>query len=165
MSYKSENSYTQRPESVTISLLQNEKKADLSQIDPNQDLKIKWSNFTVGSKDPNQIIDDMIYVILGDCMGNEIDHSGHALSDPNALTFDKKEFVIKKDILLPGEPFQLEVEHSNMETSIHQNIEIIVTSATTTFLDFKTSGKSQRKLSCPKNPLAMDGGQTDRVKK
>ena len=165
VSFKSENSYTQRPESVTISLLQNEKKADLSQIDPNQDLKIKWSNFTVGSKDPNQIIDDMIYVILGDCMGNEIDHSGHALSDPNALTFDKKEFVIKKDILLPGEPFQLEVEHSNMETSIHQNIEIIVTSATTTFLDFKTSGKSQRKLSCPKNPLAMDGGQTDRVKK
>ena len=165
VSFKSESSYTQRPESVTISLFQNEKKVDLTQIDPNQDLKIKWSNFTVGSKDPNQIIDDMIYVILGDCMGNEIDHSGHALSDPNALTFDKKEFVIKKDILLPGEPFQLEVEHSNMETSIHQNIEIIVTSATTTFLDFKTSGKSQRKLSCPKNPLAMDGGQTDRVKK
>ena len=165
VSFKSESSYTQRPESVRISLLQNEKKVDLTQIDPDQDLKIKWSNFTVGSKDPNQIIDDMIYVILGDCMGNEIDHSGHALSDPNALTFDKKEFVIKKDVLLPGEPFQLEVEHSNMETSIHQNIEIIVTSATTTFLDFKTSGKSLRKMSCPKNPLAMDGGQTDRVRK
>ena len=165
VSFKSESSYTQRPESVRISLLQNEKKVDLTQIDPDQDLKIKWSNFTVGSKDPNQIIDDMIYVILGDCMGNEIDHSGHALSDPNALTFDKKEFVIKKDVLLPGESFQLEVEHSNMETSIHQNIEIIVTSATTTFLDFKTSGKSPRKMSCPKNPLAMDGGQTDRVRK
>ena len=165
VSFKSESSYTQRPESVRISLLQNEKKVDLTQIDPDQDLKIKWSNFTVGSKDPNQIIDDMIYVILGDCMGNEIDHSGHALSDPNALTFDKKEFVIKKDVLLPGEPFQLEVEHSNMETSIHQNIEIIVTSATTTFLDFKTSGKSQRTLSCPENPLAMDGGQTDRIRK
>ena len=66
---------------------------------------------------------------------------------------------------MPGEPFQLEVEHSNMETSILHNIEIIVTSATTTFLDFKTSGKSKRKLSCPENPLAMDGGQTDRVKK
>ena len=164
VSFKSESSYTQRPESVRISLLQNEKKVDLTQIDPNQDLKVKWSNFTVGSKDPNQIIDDMIYVILGDCMGNEIDHSGHALSDPNALTFDKKQFVIKKDLLFPGEPFQLEVEHSNMETSIHKNIEIIVTSATTTFLDFKTSGESQRKLSCPKNPLAMDGGQTDRVR-
>ena len=165
VSFKSESSHTQRPESVRISLLQNEKKVDLTQIDPNEDLKIKWSNFTVGSKDPNQIIDDMIYVILGDCMGNEIDHSGHALSDPNALTFDKKQFVIKKDLLFPGEPFQLEVEHSNMETSIHKNIEIIVTSATTTFLDFKTSGESQRKLSCPKNPLAMDGGQTDRVRK
>ena len=164
VSFKSESSHTQRPETVRISLLQNEKKVDLTQIDPNEDLKIKWSNFTVGSKDPNQIIDDMIYVILGDCMGNEIDHSGHAISDPNALTFDKKQFVIKKDLLFPGEPFQLEVEHSNMETSFHKNIEIIVTSATTTFLDFKTSGESQRKLSCPKNPLAMDGGQTDRVR-
>jgi len=164
VSFKSKSSHTQRPETVRISLLQNEKKVDLTQIDPNKDLKIKWSNFTVGSKDPNQIIDDMIYVILGDCMGNEIDHSGHAISDPNALTFDKKQFVIKKDLLFPGEPFQLEVEHSNMETSIHKNIEIIVTSATTTFLDFKTSGESQRKLSCPKNPLAMDGGQTDRVR-
>ena len=50
-----------------------------------------------------------------------------------------------------------------METAINSNIEIIITKAATSFLDFRTQGEDQN--SCPELPFAMDGGQTDRVKK
>ena len=134
-------------------------------LNSDQDLKVTWSDFIKGAVDPNNIIDDMIYVILGNCHGEEIEHSGHAISNKDALTFDKREFVISSDKLESGKIYQLEVEHSNMETDSYRNIEIIVTYAATTFLDFKTKGDNSELLGCPVNPYAMDGGQTDRIKK
>ena len=153
------------PEPIEITLYQQGDEVDVSAINSDQDLKVTWSNFTKGAVDPSNIIDDMIYVILGNCHGEEIEHSGHAISNKDALTFDKREFVISSDKLDSGEIYQLEVEHSNMETDSYRNIEIIVTYAATTFLDFKTKGDSSELLECPVNPYAMDGGQTDRIKK
>jgi hypothetical protein len=95
-------------------------------------------------------------------MGSEIVHSGHAISDTHALTFEADNFVIPARNLRPGQPFQLEVEHSNMDTDVQQDIEVIVTYAATTFLDFRTTGIDESDLSCPDVPYAMDGGQTDR---
>ena len=62
----------------------------------------------------------------------------------------------------PGQSFQLEVEHSNMDTDIQFNIEVIVTYAATTFLDIKTIGDRNQEVACPDIPYRMDGGQTDR---
>jgi hypothetical protein len=153
------------PEPILITLYQQGNEVDINAINSDQDLKVTWSDFIKGAVDPNNIIDDMIYVILGNCHGEEIEHSGHAISNKDALTFDKQEFVISSDKLESGEIYQLEVEHSNMETDSYRNIEIIVTYAATTFLDFKTKGDSSELLECPVNPYAMDGGQTDRIKK
>ena len=50
-----------------------------------------------------------------------------------------------------------------METEINSNIEIIVTKAATSFLDIRTQCENMN--ACPELPFAMDGGQTDRVKK
>ena len=162
VSFSGGPNHKNNPGPIKINLHQDGRTADINAIDPNQDLKVTWSSFDKGSQDPNGIIDDMIYVILGNCMGDEIAHSGHAISDLHALTFDKTEFVIDSTILSSGEAYQLEVEHSNMETDIDRNIEIIVTYAATSFLDFKTEGYSDKNKECPAKPYAMDGGQTDR---
>jgi len=153
------------PGPIEIALYQQSNEVDISAINSDQDLKVTWSNFIKGAADPNNIIDDMIYVILGNCHGEEIEHSGHAISNESALTYDKQEFVIPREKLTAGQVYQLEVEHSNMETDIYKNIEIIVTYAATTFLDFRTKGKNPEFQECPEYPYAMDGGQTDRIKR
>ena len=163
VSFSDQSKKSNNPNPIKINLSQNGEEVNINAVNSSNDLKVSWTEFTIGSNDPNEIIDDMIYVILGDCMGNEIAHSGHAISDPEALTFDKTEFIIKSTVLSPGSPYQLEVEHSNMETAINSNIEIIVTKAATSFLDFRTQGENMN--ACPELPFAMDGGQTDRVKK
>ena len=152
------------PGPIRLTLHQGGKLADPQAISPDLDLIVKWSDFEKGSEDPRGIAEDMIYVIMGNCQGNETVHSGHAISDAHALTYVADEFVVPADDLLPGQPFQLEVEHSNMDTDVQQGIEVIVTYAATTFLDFRTTGEDTLELFCPDVPYAMDGGQTDRPK-
>jgi len=152
------------PGPIRLTLHQGGKLADPQAISPDLDLIVEWSDFEKGSDDPRGIAEDMIYVIMGNCQGNETVHSGHAISDAHALTYEADEFVVPADHLLPGQPFQLEVEHSNMDTDVQQGIEVIVTYAATTFLDFRTTGEDTLELFCPDVPYAMDGGQTDRPK-
>ena len=150
------------PGPIRLTLTQNGAIADPERIDPHADLEVSWTPFDKGGPDPRGIAEDMIYVIVGDCLGNEIVHSGHAISDAHALTHEATSFTIDADNLAPGEPFQLEVEHSNMDTDVQQQIEVIVTYAATTFLDISTTGASTGRHACPSEPWAMDGGQTDR---
>jgi len=150
------------PGPIKVTLFQNGEIANPQRIDSNTDLVVRWSPFSKGAADPRGIAEDMIYVIMGDCMGNETVHSGHAISDAHALTYVADQFIVSADHLFPGQPFQLEVEHSNMDTDVQQNIEVIVTYAATTFLDIRTIGDDGQNRSCPAHPFAMDGGQTDR---
>ena len=160
--FRRDKGESRNPGPIEVRLYQSGRKVVPQNIDPDQDLVVRWSDFSKGAADPKGIIDDMIYVIFGDCMGNEINHSGHALSNPNALTYAASEYSIPSAILSAGRPYQLEVEHSNMDTDVWNNIEIIVTYAATTFLDIRTSGQDQNDDTCPAMPYAMDGGQTDR---
>jgi len=153
------------PGPIHLTLYQDRHVVSPSLIDPGLDLTVRWSPFEKGSSDSRGIIDDLIYVMMGDCMGNETVHSGHALSDKHALTYIAEEFVIPASKLIPGQPFQLEIEHSNMETDVWHDIEIIVTYAATSFLDIRTTGSNAQNLACPDVPYAMDGGQTDRDRK
>ncbi len=152
------------PGPIKVSLFQNEREAHPAAIDPYADLTVTWSPFTKGAADPNGIIDDMIYVMMGDCMGEETVHSGHAISNPDALTYRANRFVVPAEKLFPGQPFQLEIEHSNMDTGAWNDIEQIVTYAATTFLDIRTTGEDEMARGCPETPYPMDGGQTDRVR-
>jgi len=153
------------PGPITIFLHQDGKIADPNAINPDFDLVVSWSKFEKGAADPKGLIDDMIYVIMGNCLGEKIVHSGPAFNDGPNLTFREKEFIIPKENLFPGQPYQLEVEHSEMDTDEFKNIEIIVTYAASSFLDIKTTGINTQNPNCPAVPYAMDGGQTDRVKK
>lgn len=151
------------PGPITLSLYQGGNPADPAAINPDQDITVRWSPFEKGASDPNGIIDDMIYAMFGNCMGVETVHSGHAF-DPGSLIYVESEFIIPASALHPGQPFMLEVEHSNMETDIYQDIEIIVTYAASTFLDLQTTGENTENPACPVVPLAFDGGATDRIR-
>lgn len=153
------------PGPIEVSLFQSGTGVDPLAVDPDKDLTVRWTPFDKGSADPNGIIDDMIYVMMGDCMGNETVHSGHAISNPDALTFRAKEITIPESRLFAGQPFQLEIEHSNMDTGQWNGIEQIITYAATTFLDIRTTGEDLQNLGCPEQPYAMDGGQTDRIQR
>jgi hypothetical protein len=72
--------------------------------------------------------------------------------------------VISKESLDPGQPYQVEVEHSEMDTGEYKEIETIVTYAASSFLDIRTTGINSQRHDCPDVPYAMDGGQTDRIK-
>jgi len=161
--FKRKNNTSLNPGPIRLSLYQGNNIVDPNKIDPDQDITVKWSPFQKGSHDPNNIIDDMIYVMFGNCMGKEIVHSGHAF-DTKSLTYIENEFTIPESLLNAGQPFMLEVEHSNMETDVYKNIEIIVTYAASTFLDLRTIGLNKENQSCPYIPLAFDGGATDRIK-
>jgi len=163
--FERDHGETRNPGPIEVFLYQGGVRADPAAVDPDLDLIVRWSPFDKGAADPNGTIDDMIYVIVGDCQGNEIEHSGHAISNPNALTFAASEFTISAATLKAGQPFQIEVEHSNMDTDVWNNIEIIVTYAATTFLDVNTTGVDAQSRGCPLAPYAMDGGQTDRQRK
>ena len=151
------------PSPISIHLSQDSLTANPEAIDPNKDLVVTWSSFEYGAADPNGIIDDMIYVILGNCSGEKIVHSGPAFSEAS-LTFRATEFTITKESLHPGQPFQLEVEFSEMDTDRQADGISIVTYAASTFLDIRTTGENAQDVVCPTHPYAMDGGQTDREK-
>lgn len=140
------------PGPIRLELLQDGKRVNPQTIDPDTDMTIVWTPFEKGTRDPRGIAEDMIYVMMGDCMGTETAHSGHAISDAHALTYEADRFTVNADKLFPGQPFQLEVEHSNMDTDVQQGIEVIVTYAATTFLDIHTTGAGSRARSCPEVP-------------
>ena len=153
------------PGPIRIFLQQDGETADPTAINPDLDLVVSWSKFEKGAADPKGLIDDMIYVIMGNCWGEKIVHSGPAFNDGPNLTFRETEFTIPKENFQPGLPYQVEVEHSEMDTDEHQGIEIIVTYAASSFLDIKTTGINTQIPDAPVVPYAMDGGQTDREKK
>lgn len=161
----SSNGMTSRhPGPVELTLYQDDELADPDAIDPDRDLRIVWSEFTNGASDGDGIIDDMIYAMMADCLGQETVHSGHAF-EPRSLTYEEAELLVPKEKLHAGQVFQIEVEFSEMDTGRYQEIPTIVTHAASTFLDIRTTGLNTQGKQCPALPYAMDGGQTDRKRR
>jgi hypothetical protein len=151
------------PDPIRMTLHQRGEVADPNAIDPDEDLLVTWTEFEHGGPDPNGVIDDLIFVIMGNCLGVKTVHSGHAFGN-SFLTYAAKEFTIPKESLHGGQSFQVEIEFSEMDTDRWRNLTSIITYAASTFLDIRTTGTNAEDVICPAQPLAMDGGQTDRKK-
>lgn len=160
----SQGQRSRHPGPIELTLYQNGNVVDPNAVDPDHDLRVVWSEFRNGAADPDGIIDDMIYAMVANCLGEEIVHSGHAF-EPQSLTYVEKELRVPKEKLHAGQVFQIEVEFSEMDTGRYRKIPTIVTHAASTFLDIKTSGANIEGTVCPALPYAMDGGQTDRERR
>mgnify|MGYP006438806691 CR=1 FL=1 len=155
------------PDPVSVYLSQDGKKVNPANVNSDLDLTVTWSPFESGNTDPNGIVDDLMFVVTGNCHGKKIDHSGGPFGSGEYLTFASTNYVIPASKLQPGERFQIFVEQAEMDSSEYRGIPEIATYAATTFMDIETSGeKNNSRKACPKVMPAMDGGQTDRpVKK
>ncbi len=149
------------PRAPLITLSQNGAAVSPGSIDPTQDLRVSWSAFQAGSADPLAIMDDLLFVIMGDCNGERRAHSGRPFENTPYLTYRDTHFDISADILLPDNAYQLSVEHAVLDTAREHGVTAFATFATTTFLDIKTTGTAAPGSACPRINKPFDAGQTD----
>lgn len=153
---------TRIPVPPIISLSQDGEDVTDGMIDPEQDLVISWTPFNEGGPDENGFVDDLIFAVVGNCKGEKISHSGVPFGGGAHLTYADSDVTIGKDLLHPSEVYQVSVEHAVMDTNYVGNVPTIATYASTSFLDFNTSGENIGRLDCTPMPMQMDKGQTDR---
>jgi hypothetical protein len=149
------------PEPPRISLSQEGTAASPLAIDPAKDVIITWSEFGGARSDPNGILDDLVFVVVGNCRAERVVHSGRPFEATPFLTYRTKDYTIPGGTLSPGEEHQMFVEHASVDASEEDGIVGLVTYASTTFLDFRTTG-APTGPSCPEVMPPFDGGQTDR---
>ena len=149
------------PAAPQIKLSQNGNTVLPGKINPALDLQVTWSEFSAGSADPLGIMDDLLFVIMGDCDGVRRAHSGRPFENKPYLTYADKEFTIGADTLLPDNIYQLQVEHAVLDTTIEHGVPAFATFATTTFLDIRTTGTAAPGKACRRIRKAFDAGQTE----
>jgi len=153
---------TRIPASPIIKISQNGTVVSAAKVDPEHDLVISWTAFTEGGPDENGFVDDLIFAVMANCKGEKISHSGVPFGGEAHLTYADHNVTISRDLLSAGEVFQISVEHAVMDTNYVGNVPTIATYASTSFLDFNTSGENVGGLDCTALPVQMDKGQTDR---
>jgi hypothetical protein len=103
----------------------------------------------------------LLFVVVGNCHGEKIVHSGRPFEGTAYLTYKTTRYVVSSEKLSVGEPHQLFLEHARVDTSEEDGVVGLVTYASTTFLDFQATGAASGKP-CPPSMPKMDQGQTDR---
>jgi len=149
------------PEPPRITLLQEGKTASPQSIDPAKEVTVTWSDFEGARSDPNGILDDLVFVVVGNCRAERVVHSGRPFEETPFVTYRTNEYTIPGGKLSPGEAHQMFVEHASVDASEKDGIVALVTYASTTFLDLQTLG-SPAGPPCPVVMPPFDGGQTDR---
>ena len=131
------------PEPVTISLAQGGHNVAPSRVDPDNELTVRWSEFVQGRADPHGVVDDLIFVILTDCHGDIVSHSGRPFAGAPFLTYEAESYPVPKGSLAPGLPYTVVVEHASVVNSDRgQGVPVFASYATVTYLEFHTSGKA-----------------------
>jgi len=154
-------SVTDLPSPPVIQLSQGGAAANPQAVRAGEDLKISWTPFSTGRADPNGIVDDLIFVMLEDCRGNRVYHSGRPLETPNPLvepgkpsaswlTYAATQTTVSGAGLIPGMSYRLEVEIAKlMDTDRRDGVVGMSTYAATTHLNIQTAGEV-KPGACPK---------------
>jgi len=153
-------SVTDLPSPPAIQLAQGGAAVDPQTVRAGEDLRISWTPFASGRADPNGIVDDLIFVMLEDCRGNRVYHSGRPLQTPNPLVepdkpsatwlnYSATAITVPGAGLIPGMSYRLEVEIAKlMDTDQRQGVVGMSTYAATTHLDLQTAGEVKPET-CP----------------
>lgn len=132
------------PPSPVVSLYQNDKEISPDTVDPSKNLVVSWSDWPEGAADPNNILDDLIFVAAHHCNRDYAIHSGRPFEGTDFLTYKAKEFRIKSDELEPGRKYTMFVEFADLvDTNRVGAIEGLATYTNQTYIDFYTTGESQ----------------------
>ncbi len=169
MSLGSAGTVTDLPPPPAIQLVQGGAAVSPEAVRAGEDLQVSWTPFTSGRADPNGIADDLIFVMMEDCQGNRVYHSGRPLLTPNPLvdpdqpsatwlTYTATEITVAGAQLIPGMSYRLEVELAKlMDTDRRDGVVGMTTFAATTHLDVKTAGEVTPGT-CPEPGEVLPGG-------
>jgi hypothetical protein len=153
---------TDIPAPIEVSFWQGDERSDPTAIDPFQALTVRWSSYSNGAADPRGIVDDMVFLVVADCQGERIFHTGLPFQG-EYTTYRTTEMEIGTGVLQPGQPYSAFVEFPHVvDSQIEAGIPGFTSYATATYLDFFTSGPRADEA-CPDAPPPMDTGQTDRM--
>lgn len=153
---------TDIPDPVTITFHQDGDKIPSTAIDPSKQLTIRWTDYSNGRNDPKGIVDDMIFVVMADCYGERITHTGLPFQG-DYTKWDTTEVVVEAEFLKTGHPYSIFVEFPHVvDSSIVSGVPGFTSYATATYMDVVTLGPDTS-ASCPANKIPMDTGQTDRM--
>jgi Glyoxalase/Bleomycin resistance protein/Dioxygenase superfamily len=151
---------------VHLTLLQDGQTVSPGAVEVGKPLTVAWSSFRKGRSDTNGIVDDLIFVHVGDCRGQIIARSPTTFAEKPALTYRSPSYTIAANTLEAGEIYQIDVEHAPLQTRRLTDVTAgvpalaLATYPATTYLDFHTQGAGSN--TCPEKPYRMDNGQSDR---
>lgn len=153
---------TDIPAPITISLLQSGNEIAPMAVDPALDLTVRWSEYSNGTSDPRGIVDDMIFVVVADCHGERIFHTGLPFQG-DYTSFRETEVTVLAESLSSGAAYSTFVEFPHVADSrVVKGVPGFTSFATATYLDLHTTGP-QSDQTCPEQRPPMDTGQTDRM--
>lgn len=162
MTLTGDSGKTEIPAPITISLIQENQKIEVDKIDPKKELTVTWSEYTGARRDPNNIVHDMIFVVVADCYGERIVHTGVPFVAQDYLTFNVSDHKIPAGTLRPGQPHSMYVEFPRaIDTAIVEGVPTFTSYETATYMDLHTLGEASG-VACPDKLPPLDTGQTDR---
>ncbi|MDG1438087.1 MAG: hypothetical protein P8P98_03855 [Emcibacteraceae bacterium] len=163
MNIEGPNGRSDIPDPITITFYQDGTKIPSSEIDPSKQLSIRWTGYSNGRNDPKGIVDDMIFVVMADCYGERITHTGLPFSGEPYTKWDANEVVVDAEFLKTGHPYSIFVEFPHVvDSSIVNGVAGFTSFATATYMDLVTQGPDTSNT-CPIQKIPMDTGQTDRM--
>jgi hypothetical protein len=151
---------------VHLTLLQNGQPVSPGAVEVGKSLTVAWSSFRKGRSDPNGIVDDLIFVHVGDCRGQIIARTPTPFAESPALTYRSPSYTIPANTLEAGATYQIDVEQAPVQTRKLADVSAgvpalaLATYPATTYLDFHTQGSGS--TTCPEKPYRMDNGESDR---
>ena len=150
------------PDPPIITLTQNGKSVRSDRLDPEADTVVTWGDYEVGRADPRGIVDDLVFVVVADCLGNRIVKSGLCFEE-RFLTYRDTSYTIPAGTLLPGRPHSMFVELPHVTDSVViKNVPGFACFASATYLDIQTLGEPTGSP-CPEAAIPLDTGETDRL--
>ena len=138
----------QMPMPAAVTLHQNGMVALSTEVDQDIDLTLAWESMPGNTRIATSDLDDLIFVLVFDCFGNNVAHSGRPYQGGPYLTYKDSHYVVPAASLEPGLEYTAIVEQATADATSFQGVPGIATYATLTFVDFHTTGIVQEK-SCP----------------
>jgi hypothetical protein len=129
------------PAQPVIIFEQDGERVNFDAVDVARDLVITWPPFSEGNADPNNVLDDLIFVAIDSCNVEDIVHSGRPFENDEHLTYRAERYVVPAGLLEPGQTYSMYVEHALLpNTQQDYGMPAFATFAGSTYMDFRTAG-------------------------
>ena len=129
------------PDHPVIMFYQDDMRIGINEVDSAKELIIKWPEFSAGQSDPNNILDDPIFVAIDSCIMEDIIHSGRPFEKNGYLNYQAREYKVSPNKLEPGQTYAMYVEHAIFtDTQNDFGMPGFATLASSTYMDFQTLG-------------------------